>query len=466
MRSAFLAVFACTLAAVADGFASPSAMRAPQAMRAPRSELASLRMSTRGVVITGGAGGVGYAYADEFVRRGHWVVICDVKDPEPAVQAIRQKHQGGMGRVYGTICDVSDADSVGKLADFAKDSIGTVHYWINNAGINGGRRPFTTLTSKQVEAVVKVNLVGVLVCTQVALALMQTQKGVESHIFNTVGSGVKGGGTPGYVAYGATKRGLPQMTESLVKELTEGVPGFDVPPPPGTVNVHTLSPGMVFTDLLLNDSTPELRKFPFGVLAAQPEEVAEDLVPKILDTSGTGKSIEFLTPDKVRPRPVGIPASTRSSSADCSIARANPAAARARRHPLFCAPLRAGSHQVLPQVCPGREVGVHRRRRQRHQEAGGAVPRQRRQGAVLRRGGRGWAGGEVGWRQRGRWGEWTCRVCGGAQWRDAQWCELSQQRSPTPTAPWRAHGHGHGPSLGPRPRAPGLVVESICATRM
>ena len=30
---------------------------------------------------------------------------------------------------------------------------------------------------------------------------------------------VKGGGTPGYVTYGATKRGLPQMTESLVKEI-------------------------------------------------------------------------------------------------------------------------------------------------------------------------------------------------------------------------------------------------------
>ena len=37
----------------------------------------------------------------------------------------------------------------------------------------------------------------------------------------------------------------------------------------------------VFTDLLLNDSTPELRKFPFGVLAAQPEEVGEDLAPKL-----------------------------------------------------------------------------------------------------------------------------------------------------------------------------------------
>merc|ERR550537_891923 len=131
------------------------------------------------------------------------------------------------------------------------------------------------------------------------MKLMQAQKGVESHIFNTVGSGVKGGGTPGYVAYGATKRGFPQMTESLVKELEEGVQGYEKKETPGKVNVHTLSPGMVFTDLLLNDSTPELRKFPFGVLAAQPDEVAEDLVPKILATKGNGKSVEFLTTDKV-----------------------------------------------------------------------------------------------------------------------------------------------------------------------
>jgi len=150
-----------------------------------------------------------------------------------------------------------------------------------------------------VETVVKVNLVGVLICTQVALKLMQSQKGVTSHIFNTVGSGVKGGGTPGYACYGATKRGLPQLTDSLVKELTVGVQGYEKEVVPGTVNVHTLSPGMVFTDLLLNDSTPELRKFPFGVLAAQPDEVAQDLVPKMLGVSGNGAKVEFLTTDRI-----------------------------------------------------------------------------------------------------------------------------------------------------------------------
>eukprot|EP00913_Durusdinium_trenchii_P013163 g12355.t1 len=127
------------------------------------------------------------------------------------------------------------------------------------------------------------------------MRMMEQQAGVESHIFNTVGSGVKGGGTPGYVAYGATKRGLPQMTDWQRGAFLR----YDEVKTPGKVNCHCLSPGMVFTDLLLNDSTPELRKFPFGVLAAQPEEVAADLVPKIINTSGNGKSVEFLTVDKI-----------------------------------------------------------------------------------------------------------------------------------------------------------------------
>ena len=295
-----LSALACASSAL---LGAPRAQLAPGGARvlapAIRMEASPVTSSPKGFVITGGAGGVGYAYADELVKRGHWVVICDVKDPETAVQAIRQKHDGSPGRVYGCVTDVSDTDSVEALAAFAKDKLGIVHYWVNNAGINGGRRPFTSVPTKVVEAVVKVNLVGVLICTQVALKLMQQQKGVTSHIFNTVGSGVKGGGTPGYACYGATKRGLPQLTDSLVKELTEGVQGYDKETVPGKVNVHTISPGMVFTDLLLNDSTPELRKFPFGVLAAQPDEVAEDLVPKMLEVSGNGAKVEFLTTDKI-----------------------------------------------------------------------------------------------------------------------------------------------------------------------
>jgi len=75
--------------------------------------------------------------------------------------------------------------------------------------------------------------------------------------------------------------------------------GLTKKPTKGKIQVHSLSPGMVFTRLLLDDSTPELRKFPFGVLAAQPEEVAADLIPKILAANKNGSSVEFLTTDRI-----------------------------------------------------------------------------------------------------------------------------------------------------------------------
>lgn len=84
-----------------------------------------------------------------------------------------------------------------------------------------------------------------------------------------------------------------------MKELDEGVQGYDKRQTSGKITVHNLSPGMVFTKLLLDDSTPELRKFPFGVLAAQPEEVAADLVPKILAVKANGSSVDFLTTDRI-----------------------------------------------------------------------------------------------------------------------------------------------------------------------
>jgi len=250
-----------------------------------------------GVVITGGANGVGYAYADEFLSRGHSVVICDIADTAAPVSALKAKYPSA--EIYGTKCDVSSAADVSSLCAFAKENLGTIHHWINNAGINGGRRSLLDVPTSQVELVVKVNLLGILLCTKEAISILSSQPNTVSHVYNTVGSGVKGGGTPGYACYGATKRGLPQLTDSLRKELEEGVQGYPKKEFPGEVRVHSLSPGMVFTKLLLEDSTKELRKFPFGVLAAQPEEVAQDLVPKILSENANGNSIEFLGTDKI-----------------------------------------------------------------------------------------------------------------------------------------------------------------------
>lgn len=287
----FTYLLLATAPALSNAFAPPTS----STISRPSSSLNA--MPDGGVVITGSAGGVGFAYAGEFMDRGYDVVICDVKDCSTAAKALTARHPNG--NVYHTQCDVSDAASCEKLGKFAKDKLGNIGYWVNNAGINGGRRALSELTMNEVETVVKVNLLGIFYCTKVAMDIMANQKGFTGHVFNTVGSGVKGGGTPGYATYGATKRGLPQLTASLVKEIDEGVQGYPKQETEGTIQVHSLSPGMVFTKLLLDNSTPELRKFPFGVLAAQPEEVAADLVPKILAQKTNGGIVEFLTTDRI-----------------------------------------------------------------------------------------------------------------------------------------------------------------------
>ena len=178
MRSLLL----CLLAACAQASFVTNTLL-PRAQTSQRTAVSAITMAQpKGVVITGGAGGVGWAYADEFMRQGHWVVICDVKDPEPAVEALRALHPDGISRVHGITCDVSDAASVQKLVEFSQEKLGTIHYWINNAGINGGRRPFTSVPLGVVEAVVKVNLMGLLLCTHAAMTAMQQQKGVKSHV--------------------------------------------------------------------------------------------------------------------------------------------------------------------------------------------------------------------------------------------------------------------------------------------
>jgi hypothetical protein len=175
MRS-FQSVCVASLAFSVSAFAPVSfGTRNFQASNLGARAASALSMATEdgGVVITGAAGGVGFAYAGEFMDRGYDVVICDVRDCATAAKALQSRHTNGT--VFHTKCDVSDSKAVEKLAEFAKKNLGTVGYWINNAGVNGGRRALRDVPISQVELVVKVNLMGTLLCTKAALDLMAEQ---------------------------------------------------------------------------------------------------------------------------------------------------------------------------------------------------------------------------------------------------------------------------------------------------
>lgn len=73
--------------------------------------------------------------------------------------------------------------------------------WICNAGYSGSFKPFLTAEPDALEAVVKTNLLGTLLCAREASKMMLQQK-LGGHIFMMDGAGADGSATPQYAAYG------------------------------------------------------------------------------------------------------------------------------------------------------------------------------------------------------------------------------------------------------------------------
>ena len=246
------------------------------------------------VVITGSSRGIGKSLAREFLRCGDNVLVTgrNSETVETAVAELTSCACSG-NTVHGISgIDVSNPDDVDSLVESSKAKLGGhIDVWINNAGVSGSFKSFIEHTPQQMEAVVKTNLLGSILCTRAVMLTMKDQHG-GGHIFNMDGAGADGSATPSYAAYGSTKAAIAQLHKSLQNEAAQ-LPEGSYP-----VCIHTLSPGMVLTDLLLDGSTLENLKV-FNILCEQPETVAAYLVPRARSAVAHGRSglyIKYLTP--------------------------------------------------------------------------------------------------------------------------------------------------------------------------
>ncbi|KRH13101.1 hypothetical protein GLYMA_15G215900v4 [Glycine max] len=216
------------------------------------------------VLITGSTKGIGYALAKEFLKAGDNVLICSRSDErvKTAVQNLRVEF--GEQHVWGTKCDVKNAEDVKNLVSFAQEKMKYIDIWINNAGSNAySYKPLVEASDEDLIEVVTTNTLGLMICCREAIKMMVNQPR-GGHIFNIDGAGSDGRPTPRFAAYGATKRSVVHLTKSLQAELRMQ----DVK----NVVVHNLSPGMVTTDLLMSGVNTKQAKFFINVLA-EPAEV-------------------------------------------------------------------------------------------------------------------------------------------------------------------------------------------------
>ena len=184
------------------------------------------------IIVTGGATGIGQAFALTSAAYGARVMIADINSADETLELI--KNNGGEASYVKT--DVSDEASAKAMAQAAVEWSGRIDGLINNAAYFREVKltHFEEISTEIWDRIFDVNVKGIWQCCKGVMPAMRESGG--GSIIN-ISSVVAVAGQPGYLHYVATKGAVLSMTKGLAKECGSA-----------NVRVNTIAPGFVITD--------------------------------------------------------------------------------------------------------------------------------------------------------------------------------------------------------------------------
>lgn len=215
------------------------------------------------VVITGGNGTLGAAYAQAFALHGAKVVVT-ARRMETLEETVKSVTSIG-GECEAITGDVTSHEDQAALVAAVDKMYGRIDVLVNNAGM-AFRAPAEEMPKDKFEQVLSVNVTGTLVpCQEFGKYFMKQGHG---KIINT--SSVRGfcGHPDGYTAYSASKAAVDNLTKQLATEWSlKGVKeNFQI-------NVNAIAPTLVKSPLtaeICEDPkriAPFLARLPMGRVA-------------------------------------------------------------------------------------------------------------------------------------------------------------------------------------------------------
>ena len=216
-----------------------------------------MHLPGRRVLVTGGARGLGEAFARALVAAGARVVIGDILDERGTALAAelgRDAHYAAM--------DMSDPASVRAGVEFAASHLGGLDGLINNAAVtNSGGKGMDELDPATWDRVMAVNVRGVWLATTAAHPHLRASG--SGRVVN-IASDTALWGAPRLLAYVASKGAVMAMTRSMARELgTDGI------------TVNAIAPGLTLVEA--TEYVPEARHQQYleGRALARPQMPAD-----------------------------------------------------------------------------------------------------------------------------------------------------------------------------------------------
>lgn len=216
-------------------------------------------------LVTGAGRGIGRAIAERFASDGAVVYINDLTPGDMESWAAECASRNGT-RVVPICFDVTDSSALKNGLMSVYKAEGRIDCVVNNAAIISNRK-LGMIAKSDMERMFSVNVLAVIDMIQTASRLMARSGG---GCFVNIASITGVVGSPGQVAYSATKGAVISLTKSAAKELA-----------PQHIRVNAVAPGIVrterFDELYLSDGNKidsRIEKIALGRLGA-PEDVAD-----------------------------------------------------------------------------------------------------------------------------------------------------------------------------------------------
>lgn len=192
------------------------------------------------VVVTGGGGGFGRAFARRLARGGAKVAVWEI-NAEAGNETVKQiAAEGGEARFVAV--DLSQAAQIDAAVKATLGTYGTPFCVINNASIYP-RFSVIDMPAEVWDKTLRVNITApFLICKAFGPPMIERKRGV---IIN-IASGRAFEGTPKGANYACTKAAIVSLTKTLALEWAKH-----------NIRVNSLVPGVSFTAQPLENTTPE-----------------------------------------------------------------------------------------------------------------------------------------------------------------------------------------------------------------
>jgi 3-oxoacyl-[acyl-carrier protein] reductase len=207
------------------------------------------RFEGMNAVVTGGASGIGLAFARRFVADGGRVMLWDT-DRDGLVAAVAELGEASRSdRV-----DVTDPADVERATGESHAAMGAIDALVCSAGIAGLNVPLIDYPTDEWKRVFEVDVHGLFYCNRAVARLMKARGyGRIVNISSVAGKE----GNPNAAAYSAAKAAVIGLTKSLGKELVND-----------GVTVNALAPASIETPIFAQGSPEYLAytrsKIPMG----------------------------------------------------------------------------------------------------------------------------------------------------------------------------------------------------------